>query len=177
MNIKEDLKQRILTLDGAMGTMIQRLELQESDYRKRLFQHTPGVMKGNNDVLNLTRPDVVRDIHRAYLDAGADIIVLGCTHYPFLLPVMRRIAGPGIRFIDPAPAVARRLADVMKEEGPLAGPVLSRSSHAPEIRLISSGDPAPLDRLYGMAMSDILSSSSTEEREQLIQKCRDLSHS
>lgn len=74
MNIKQDLKQRILTLDGAMGTMIQRQELQESDYRQKLFQHTPGVMKGNNDVLNLTRPDVVRDIHRAYLDAGADII-------------------------------------------------------------------------------------------------------
>lgn len=74
MNITEDLRQRILTLDGAMGTMIQRLELQESDYRQKLFQRTPGVMKGNNDVLNLTRPDVVRDVHRAYLDAGADII-------------------------------------------------------------------------------------------------------
>lgn len=50
------------------------------------------------------------------LQAGADIIVLGCTHYPFLLPVLQRVAGPGIRFIDPAPAVARQLVHVMSEE-------------------------------------------------------------
>lgn len=66
------------------------------------------------------------------LQAGADIIVLGCTHYPFLLPVLQRVAGPGIRFIDPAPAVARQLVHVMSEEHLLspekAGAALPQSS-------------------------------------------------
>ncbi len=59
---------------------------------------------------------VVRASLRPLLDAGADTIVLGCTHYPFLLPVLQKVAGPGIRFIDPAPAVARQLVHVMSEE-------------------------------------------------------------
>jgi 5-methyltetrahydrofolate--homocysteine methyltransferase len=67
------LRQRIVYLDGAMGTMIQQLKLQEADYRGERFQDHPGQLKGNNDLLVITKPSVVRDIHRAYLDAGADI--------------------------------------------------------------------------------------------------------
>lgn len=71
------LEQRIVIIDGAMGTMIQERALTEQDFRgERLAEH-PGELKGNNDVLNLTRPDVIADIHRAYLEAGADII---CTN-------------------------------------------------------------------------------------------------
>jgi 5-methyltetrahydrofolate--homocysteine methyltransferase len=68
------LRQRIVYLDGAMGTMIQQLKLQEQDYRGDRFQDHPGQLKGNNDLLVITKPSVVRDIHRAYLDAGADIL-------------------------------------------------------------------------------------------------------
>ena len=68
------LRDRILILDGAMGTMIQRYRLQESDYRAARFEHHAKDLKGNNDVLPLTRPDVIAEIHEQYLQAGADII-------------------------------------------------------------------------------------------------------
>ncbi len=68
------VKERILILDGAMGTMIQRYGLGEEDFRGERFSSVTGMMKGNNDILCLTRPDVVSDIHRRYLEAGADII-------------------------------------------------------------------------------------------------------
>ena len=67
-------KQRILVLDGATGTMIQKYNLSESDFRGTRFLDIPGQMKGNNDMLCLTRPDIVEDIHRKYLEVGADII-------------------------------------------------------------------------------------------------------
>jgi len=68
------LAQRILVLDGAMGTMIQRYKLSEADFRGSRFQDHPKDLKGNNDLLQLTRPDVIREIHEQYLAAGADII-------------------------------------------------------------------------------------------------------
>ena len=74
MTIQELIRQKILILDGAMGTMIQQYGLTEDDFRGTLFKDVEGMMKGNNDMLNLTRPDVVLDIHRKYLAAGADII-------------------------------------------------------------------------------------------------------
>jgi 5-methyltetrahydrofolate--homocysteine methyltransferase len=67
-------KERILVLDGAMGTMIQRYKLSEADYRGEIFADHPHDLKGNNDLLSLTRPHVIQEIHRAYLEAGADII-------------------------------------------------------------------------------------------------------
>jgi len=68
------LARRILILDGAMGTMIQSYRLQEFDYRGERFRDWPSDLKGNNDLLALTQPDIIREIHAAYLDAGADII-------------------------------------------------------------------------------------------------------
>ncbi|HZY17365.1 MAG TPA: homocysteine S-methyltransferase family protein [Ramlibacter sp.] len=68
------LDQRILILDGAMGTMIQRFRLTEADYRGERFREHPKDLKNNSDLLVLTRPDVIRDIHEGYLAAGADII-------------------------------------------------------------------------------------------------------
>ena len=67
---------RVLVLDGAMGTMIQRHGLQEADFRGESFQDHRMPLKGNNDVLSITRPDVIQGIHRAYLEAGADIVAL-----------------------------------------------------------------------------------------------------
>lgn len=73
-SIQDIIRERILILDGAMGTMIQGYHLTEQDFRGKRYADMPGQMKGNNDVLNLTRPDVIRDIHRRYLEAGADLI-------------------------------------------------------------------------------------------------------
>lgn len=68
------MRQRVLILDGAMGTMIQSYNLTEEDYRGERFKDLPGLQKGNNDLLVISRPDVIGDIHRRYLEAGADII-------------------------------------------------------------------------------------------------------
>jgi len=72
--LPETLKQRIVILDGAMGTMIQRFKLTEADYRGERFKDFAKDVKGNNELLSLTRPDVIRDIHEGYLAAGADLI-------------------------------------------------------------------------------------------------------
>lgn len=72
--IEDILKERIMVLDGAMGTMIQRHTLTEEDFRGERFKDHPHPLKGNNDLLSLTRPDIILDIHRQYLEAGADII-------------------------------------------------------------------------------------------------------
>jgi 5-methyltetrahydrofolate--homocysteine methyltransferase len=72
-NLRNILKERILVLDGAMGTMIQRHSLQEEDFRGEVFKDHPGELRGNNDLLSVTRPDIIRDIHREYFAAGADI--------------------------------------------------------------------------------------------------------
>ena len=68
------LRERILALDGGLGTMIQRYKLTEQDYRGERFADFPGQLKGNNDLLNITRPDVLKEIHTQYMEAGADII-------------------------------------------------------------------------------------------------------
>ena len=72
--LKEALSKRILFLDGAMGTMIQRYKLEEEDFRGDRFKEHQSDLKGNNDLLSLVRPDIIKEIHLAYLDAGADII-------------------------------------------------------------------------------------------------------
>ena len=73
-NIFDILKERILVLDGAMGTMIQEYKFSESDYRGNRFKDHPSTVKGNNDLLSLTQPDAIKTIHEKYLEAGADII-------------------------------------------------------------------------------------------------------
>src|SRR5688572_19279553 len=71
---KQQLTERILVLDGGMGTMIQGYKLSEADYRGERFRNWKCDLKGNSDILVLTRPDVIEAIHRAYLEAGADIV-------------------------------------------------------------------------------------------------------
>ena len=74
MDIKEILKERILIIDGAMGTMIQRHKLEEEDYRGERFKDWHTDVKGNNDLLSITQPNIIQHIHELYLEAGADII-------------------------------------------------------------------------------------------------------
>ncbi|MCH2215434.1 MAG: homocysteine S-methyltransferase family protein [Flavobacteriales bacterium] len=71
--IKEILQERVMILDGAMGTMIQRHKLEEEDFRGERFRDHDHSLKGNNDLLSLTRPDIIKEIHSLYFDAGADI--------------------------------------------------------------------------------------------------------
>ena len=73
-NIESLLEDRILVLDGAMGTMIQRHNFEEFDFREGAFEEHHKPLKGNNDLLSITRPETIKDIHRAYFDAGADIV-------------------------------------------------------------------------------------------------------
>ena len=73
-NIESALQNRILIIDGAMGTMIQRYKLEEADYRGERFKDWASDVKGNNDLLSITRPDIIKAIHLEYLEAGADII-------------------------------------------------------------------------------------------------------
>ena len=113
----------------------------------------------------LDGPEVERTVRASLqplLDAGADTIVLGCTHYPFLQPVIERIAGPGVRVIDPAPAVARQLVKVLSEHGlsdtaanpSITGPSTSSfagpNGESPALELLSSGDPTVLRSLAAM---------------------------
>src|SRR3989337_1221651 len=74
MDIRKELEKRILIIDGAMGTMIQRYKLEEGDYRGGRFNDWPSDVKGNNDLLCLTQPQIIKAIHKEYLAAGADII-------------------------------------------------------------------------------------------------------
>ncbi len=73
-SIKKILAERILILDGAMGTMIQKYELSEEDFRGEKFKDHPSSLKGNNDLLSITQPEVIKEIHKGFLDAGSDII-------------------------------------------------------------------------------------------------------
>jgi 5-methyltetrahydrofolate--homocysteine methyltransferase len=74
MNIREELEKRILIIDGAMGTMIQRYKLEEKDYRGVRFKDWHTDVKGNNDLLSITQPQIIEEIHLQYLKAGADIL-------------------------------------------------------------------------------------------------------
>lgn len=88
---------------------------------------------------------VVGESLRPLLESGADTIVLGCTHYPFLLDTLRKAAGPGVEFIDPAPAVARRLKDVLEKSGIPTG-----NDREAGTELLSSGSPEALKRGYAL---------------------------
>ena len=73
-SIKQAIKERILVLDGAMGTMLQRYNFSEADFRGKHFKDFPHSLKGNNDLLSLTQPEAVKEVHRQYFQAGADIV-------------------------------------------------------------------------------------------------------
>ena len=72
--IDKILKERIMIIDGAMGTMIQSYNLVEKDFRGSIFKNSKIDLKGNNDILSLTRPDIIEEIHKKYFEAGADIV-------------------------------------------------------------------------------------------------------
>lgn len=145
------------TRSGVIGVLATAGTLKASKYlnTKGLYQDDVRIEEhvGEGFVQLVERgeldgPEVERTVRASLqplLDAGADTIVLGCTHYPFLQPVIERLAGPDVRVIDPAPAVARQLVKVLSERG------LNHSGPDPEspgsLELLSSGDPTVLRTL------------------------------
>ncbi len=111
-----------------------------------------------NGILNGPEAEnTVRESLRPLLDAGADRIVLGCTHYPFLMDTIRKIAGPDVLVIDPAPAVARHLEEVMEKDGIVPAPGLIRTDRpgmsASNVELVASGDRTAAERILGMIVN------------------------
>lgn len=135
------LENRILLLDGAMGTMIQQLNLTDSDYRGERYAQNPIPQKGNNDILCLTRPDVIENIHRQYLEAGADIIET-CTFNAQRISMSDYGTEDDVVEINrSAVKIARRLADEFTNQNPLKpryvagsiGPTNKTASISPDI--------------------------------------------
>ncbi len=105
------LEKRIAILDGAMGTMIQRFKLSEADYRGERFKDFPKDVKGNNELLSLTRPDVIRDIHEGYLAAGADMIETNTFGATTIAQEDYNMADLAIEMIRASAALARAACD------------------------------------------------------------------
>lgn len=111
MNIENVIKDRILVLDGAMGTMIQSYSLEEHDFRGNRFINVPGIMKGNNDMLNITRPDVISDIHKRYLEAGADIITTNTFNSQIVSQADYHLQDYAVEMAYEGARIARAIAD------------------------------------------------------------------
>ncbi len=111
MRMEEAVKERILVLDGAMGTMIQQYGLTEDDFRGERFANSETLVKGNNDMLNITRPDIIEDIHRRYLAAGADIITTNTFSSQRISQADYRLENVAREMALEGARIARRVAD------------------------------------------------------------------
>ena len=118
-NIRDSLKERILIIDGAMGTMIQQYKLQEKDYRGERFKDWHTDVKGNNDLLSITRPDIVEAIHQDYLEAGADIIETNTFSSTSIAQADYDMQSLAYELNVAAAGCARRMADEYTTRDPL----------------------------------------------------------
>ncbi len=140
-NIRRELEKRILVLDGAMGTMIQKYRLKEEDYRGERFQNHPVDLKGNNDLLCLTRPDIILEIHQAYLEAGADIIETNTFNGTSISMADYRMEGLVYEINRAAAEIACRAADDFTRADPqkprfvagALGPTNKTASMSPDV--------------------------------------------
>lgn len=142
------------TRTGVIGVLATAGTLKGSNYLKlksdvqdgiRVVEHVGAgfvELVESGELYGPRAEDTVARSLKPLIASGADIIVLGCTHYPFLLPVMQKTAGPGIRFIDPAPAVARHLLDILRQKE------ISRNDQRPGIELLTSGSPEQLRKNF-----------------------------
>ncbi len=147
--LNDIVKERILVLDGAMGTKIQGYGLTEQDFRGDRFQDVPGLLKGNNDVLSLTRPDVIADIHRQYLEVGTDIISTNTFSSQRISQADYHLGDYAYEMAYEAARIARQVADEFSTpEKPRfvagsAGPTNKTCSMSPDVN-----DPAARDLTY-----------------------------
>ncbi|MEP1940665.1 MAG: homocysteine S-methyltransferase family protein [Balneola sp.] len=118
MNIQQHLEERILILDGAMGTMIQRYSLGESDFRGDSFTDSNIDVKGNNDLLSITRPDIIQEIHEQYLEAGADIIETNSFSGTSIAQADYELSNIAYELNKAAAEVARIAADIYSAKNP-----------------------------------------------------------
>ena len=147
--LNDIIKDRILILDGAMGTKIQTYGLTEADFRGDRFAHIKGQLKGNNDILSLTRPDVIEDIHRQYLEAGADIIATNTFSSQRISQADYQLEDAAREMALEGARIARRVADrYSTEEKPRfvagsMGPTNKTCSMSPDVT-----NPAARDLTY-----------------------------
>ena len=135
------LETRILMLDGAMGTMIQRYRLSEADYRGERFADHPGELRGNNDLLVLTQPKIVRDIHAAYLEAGADILETNTFNSTAIALADYRLQDLAYELTREGARLAREAADAAERRDPtrpryvagVLGPTNRTASISPDV--------------------------------------------
>ena len=139
MTIEEIIKQRILLLDGAMGTMIQTYGLTEEDFRGDRFIGIQGQLAGDNDVLNITRPDVIEDIHRRYLAAGADLISTNTFSSQFVSQADYQLEHVAAEIAYEGARIARKTADAFSTPSKprfvcgSVGPTNKACSMSPEV--------------------------------------------
>ncbi|HMT90272.1 MAG TPA: homocysteine S-methyltransferase family protein, partial [Dermatophilaceae bacterium] len=135
------LRSRVLLLDGAMGTMVQRHELSEADYRGERFADWPSDVRGNNDLLSLTRPEVISGIHRAYLQAGSDIVETNTFNAQRISLADYGMAGLAYELNVAAAQLARSECDAMTAQTPdkprfvagALGPTTRTASISPDV--------------------------------------------
>lgn len=163
--LNDIIKERILVLDGAMGTMILQYGLTEEDFRGQRFRDLPGMVKGNNDMLNITRPDVIADIHRKYLEAGADIITTNTFSSQRISEADYHLENVSREMALEGALIARRVADEYSMDSHprfvagSVGPTNKTCSMSPDV-----SDPAARDLTY-----DDLFDAYAEQMEALIE--------
>ncbi|MCP5098712.1 MAG: methionine synthase, partial [Chloroflexi bacterium] len=116
--LKQQLQQRILVLDGAMGSLIQSYELDESGFRGEQFANHSHDLKGNNDLLSITQPDIIKAIHTAYLEAGADIIETNTFNATAISQADYHLGVHAYEMNKAAATIARAAADEMTAQTP-----------------------------------------------------------
>ena len=139
--LKQAISQRILILDGAMGSLIQSYQLEEADYRGERFSDWPSDIKGNNDLLSITRPDVIEAIYRAYLDAGSDIIETNTFNSTAVSQADYGMQDLAYELNKEGAALARRACDAKSQETPdkprwvagVLGPTSKTLSLSPDV--------------------------------------------
>ena len=147
--LNDIIRERILILDGAMGTKIQTYGLSEEDFRGDRFAHYTGQMKGNNDVLSLTRPNVIADIHRKYLEAGADIIATNTFSSQRISQADYHLENEAYEIAFEGARIARQVADQFSTEDKprfvagSMGPTNKTCSMSPDV-----SDPAKRELTY-----------------------------
>jgi 5-methyltetrahydrofolate--homocysteine methyltransferase len=141
MNIKDQLtqlaEQKILVLDGAMGTMIQRYKLTENDFRGNDFANHPHDLKGNNDLLNITRPDIIEAIHLEYLEAGADIIETNTFSGTWIAQADYKLEHEAYRINLEGAKLARKAVDAYNQKSEIRNPKFVAGAFGPTNRTAS----------------------------------------
>ena len=138
---EQNLAEKILFIDGAMGTMIQDYKLSEADYRGERFAHWPSDLKGNNDLLSLTQPNIISDIHAAYLDAGADIIETNTFNATTISMADYNMESLSAEINHASASIARKVADRYTQKKPqkprfvagVLGPTNQTCSLSPDV--------------------------------------------